>query len=60
MRELRVIESCVQILHLPFATGVFNFKEMTQDMPIVSICEKTYILLGKIIESNNINEMYAS
>ena len=60
MRELRVIESCVQILYLPFATGVFNFNKMTQDMPITSICKLTYILLGKIIQSNRINEIYAS
>lgn len=25
MRELRVIESCVQILHLPFALKIFRF-----------------------------------
>ena len=60
MRELRVIESCVQILHLPFATGIFDFKTMKHDDPIASICKLTYTLLGKIIEHNNINEMYAS
>jgi len=28
MRELRVIESCVDILHTPFACGNFKFNEI--------------------------------
>ena len=28
MRELRVVEQCVDILHTPFATGNFNFKNI--------------------------------
>ena len=29
MRELRVIESCVNILYVPFVKGAFNFLEIT-------------------------------
>ena len=28
MRELRVVEQCVDILHTPFASGNFKFKEL--------------------------------
>jgi hypothetical protein len=28
MRELRVVEQCVDILHTPFATGNFNFTQI--------------------------------
>ena len=38
VRELRVIEQCVQILHIPFAKGTHDFKEITQDMAITNIC----------------------
>ena len=60
MRELRVVESCVQILYLPFITKVNDFAKIKQEDPITSICTLTYKLLGKIIEGNDINEMYAS
>ena len=46
MRDLRVIESCVQILHVPFAKLVFDFRKLTQDMAITSICKLTYKLLS--------------
>ena len=60
MREMRVIEQCVQILHVPFAANVFSFKDMQQDWPITSICKLTYTLLCRIIENNGVNEIYAS
>ena len=60
MRELRVIESCVNILHLPFASGEFDFDKITQDDPITSICKLTYELLGKIILHYSLNELYAA
>ena len=47
-------------MHVPFASGVFDFNKMKQDWPITSICNLTYILLGKIIAHNNVNEIYAS
>ena len=31
MRECRVIECCVNILHIPFAKRVFKFNKITQD-----------------------------
>jgi hypothetical protein len=34
MRELRVVEACVDILHTPFATGNFVFKEINQEMAV--------------------------
>ena len=46
MRELRVIEACVQILHVPFATEQFDFKKITQDAAITSICKLTYDLMS--------------
>jgi hypothetical protein len=35
MRELRVIECLVEILHVPFASTAFNYTEMTQDTAIL-------------------------
>ena len=29
VRELRVIESCIQILHIPFAKKAFKYREIT-------------------------------
>jgi len=60
MRELRVIESCVNILHIPFANGVFSFQEIKQDESITSICKLTYLLLGKIVSGYPLNELYAA
>ena len=60
MRELRVIESCVQILHVPFAKGTHNFEDITQDMAITSICKLTYQLLAKIVENYQLNQIYAA
>lgn len=60
MRELRVIESCVNILHIPFAKGVFSFSEIKQDESITSICKLTYLLLGKIVSGYPLNELYAA
>ena len=60
MRECRVIEACVNILHVPFAMKVHQFNEMTQDKAITSICKLTYLLLGKIVAHYDLNELYAS
>lgn len=60
MRELRVIESCINILHVPFAKGVFSFADMGPEDAITSICELTYKLLGKIVAHYGLNEIYAS
>jgi hypothetical protein len=50
MRELRVIEACVDILHTPFASGNFKFDELNQEMAITSICRLSYLCLGKIVD----------
>ena len=55
VRELRVIESCVQILHVPFAKGAFIFSKITQNDAITSICKLTYQLLSKIVENYSLN-----
>jgi RIH domain len=60
MRELRVIESLVEILHVPFASGAFNFVNMTQDMAILQTCKLTYQLLSLIVKNYRLNELYAS
>ena len=60
VRELRVIESCVQIIHLPFARGSFNFREITQDSAITGICKLVYQLLSKIVENYALNQIYAA
>ena len=60
MRELRVIESCINILHVPFAKGIFCFSDITQDKAITRICKLTYILLGKIVAHYSLNELYAA
>ena len=60
MRECRVIEGCVNILHTPFAKGIFDFEQITQDMAITGICKLVYELLTKIINGYALNELYAS
>ena len=39
---------------------MFNFREITQDMAITSICKLTYQLMSKIVENYNLNQVYAS
>ena len=60
MRELRVIECLVEILHIPFACGAFNFTKMTQDMAILETCKLSYQLLSLIVKNYRLNELYAS
>ena len=60
MRELRVIEACVDILHTPFASGNFDFSKINQDMAITQICKLSYLCLGKIVENYELNEKFAS
>ena len=55
VRELRVIEACVPILHVPFAKGAFVFRNITQDSAITSICRLTYQLLERIVENYSLN-----
>lgn len=60
MRELRVVECIVDILHMPFASGQFNFMELTQDMAIISLLKCCYKLLSLIVKDYRLNEMYTS
>lgn len=60
MRELRVIECLVEILHVPFASGAFDFISMTQDMAILQTCKLAYELLSLIVKNYRLNELYAS
>lgn len=60
MRELRVIESCVEYLHVPFACGAFDFEKITQEQSITKLISLVYKLLMKIIENYPNNEMYSS
>jgi hypothetical protein len=60
MRELRVIECLVDILHMPFASGAFNFMALKQDMAIISLLKLCYQLLGFIVKDYRLNEMYCS
>jgi hypothetical protein len=60
MRELRVIEACVEYLHNPFACGSFKFENIKQEDAITKLTSKVYCLLSKIIENYPVNEMYSS
>ena len=60
MRELRVVECIVDILHMPFASGAFNFMEIKQDMAITSLIRLCYQLLSNIVRDYRLNEMYTS
>lgn len=60
MRELRVVECIVDILHMPFASGAFNFMEIKQDMAITSLIKLCYQLLSNIVRDYRLNEMYTS
>ena len=60
MRELRVIEAAVDILHTPFASGNFEFRKINQEMAITQICKLSYILLSKLVKDYRLNEMFAS
>jgi hypothetical protein len=55
MRELRVIEAVVQILHIPFATKIFDFSQITQDSAITSICKLSYNLMSAIVQEYDLN-----
>lgn len=50
MRELRVIEACVDILHAPFACGSFNYKDLNPEFAILSLCKLSYTLLSHIVD----------
>ena len=60
MRELKVIEACINILFLPFATKSFDFEKITMDDSITSVCILTYKLLSCIVSDFRLNERYAS
>ena len=60
MRELRVIECIVDILHMPFASGAFVFTELKQEDAITSLLKLCYSLLSLIVKDYRLNEMYAS
>lgn len=60
MRELRVVECIVDILHMPFASGAFNFMEIKQDMAITSLIKLCYQLFSNIVRDYRLNEMYTS
>ncbi len=60
MRELRVIEACVDILHAPFACGSFNYKDLNQEFAVMSLCKLSYTLLSHIVLQNPFNELFAS
>jgi len=60
MRELRVIECIVDILHMPFASGAFVFEELKQEDAITSLLKLCYDLLTLIVKDYRLNEMYAS
>ena len=47
-------------MHIPFAKKAFDFKEITQESAITSICKLTYILLSKIVEDYSLNQIYAA
>lgn len=49
MRELRVIECIVDILHMPFASGAFVFEELKQEDAITSLLKLCYRLLSLIV-----------
>ena len=50
MRELRVIEACVDILHAPFACGSLNYNELNPEFAILSLCKLSYTLLSQILD----------
>lgn len=60
MRELRVIEACVDILHAPFACGSFNYKDLNPEFAILSLCKLSYMLLSHIVDQYHLNELFAS
>ena len=60
MRELRVIECLVDILHVPFACGAFEYVKLTQDMAITNLCKLSYTLLSLTVRNYRLNELYAS
>ena len=60
MRELRVIEVCVDVLHTPFASGNFSFRDLNQEMAITRICKLSYVLLSSIVRDYKLNELFAS
>ena len=60
MRELRVIEACVDILHAPFASGAYDYKTLNPDFAILNLCKLSYSLLSQICEGYHLNELFAS
>ena len=60
MRELRVIEACVDILHAPFACGAFDYKTLNLEYAILNLCKLSYTLLSQICEGYYLNELFAS
>ena len=60
MREMRVVECIVQILHMPFASGAFEFTTINQEMAITSLLQLCYKLMSKIVENYRLNEIYTS
>ena len=60
MRELRVIEACVDIFHAPFACGTFNYKDLNPEFAILSLCKLSYMLLSHIVDQYHLNELFAS
>lgn len=60
MREMRVVECIVDILHMPFASGAFVFEDLKQEDAIISLIKLCYNLLSQIVKNYRLNEMYTS
>jgi hypothetical protein len=60
MRELRVIEACVDILHAPFACGSFSYKDLNPEFAILNLCKLSYTLLSHIVDGYHLNELFGS
>lgn len=60
LRETRVLDLLIDMLHYPFAEGPYNFEELTQRHPVTRICQLVYRLLKHSVKDYNYNKFYVA